>query len=45
MDDKTILHEFLEAQRASVLAILDGLDGDALAAEGLLDGRTGLGPR
>jgi hypothetical protein len=27
MDEKTVLLEFLEAQRASVLAIIDGLDG------------------
>jgi uncharacterized damage-inducible protein DinB len=42
-DERTALHRFLEAQRASVLAIIDGLDERALTTAVLPSGWTPLG--
>jgi hypothetical protein len=42
-DEKTVLSMFLAAQRASVLAIVDGLDDQALATSVLPSGWTPLG--
>jgi hypothetical protein len=43
--ERPALGRFLQAQRASVLAIVDGHAGHLDVARELLDGRTGLGPR
>ncbi|WP_157546167.1 hypothetical protein [Hamadaea tsunoensis] len=42
-NEKAALRWFLRAQRDSVLAIVEGLDEDAVRE--LIDGKTGLGPR
>jgi uncharacterized protein DUF664 len=41
--EKTVLHEFLRYQRASVLAVLDGLDVETLRVSALPSGWTPLG--
>lgn len=42
-DEKKALLEFLQCQRASILAIIDGLDAEALTASVLPSGWTPLG--
>lgn len=43
LGEKAVLHEFLGYQRASVLAIVDGLDDEGLRAAALPSGWTPLG--